>query len=113
MTTPDKQAGEPTPGPWIAKSYDPDEDGRLHWGVRQSPGAPSVSVNGEVLYCGLSICVITEQDMEDVENGEERANAELIALLHNHAAELVRAAEELASLKQQPGGHNVEQFYED
>ena len=69
-----------TPGPWIAKSYDPDKDGRLHWGVRQSPDAPSVSVDGEVLYCGLSICVIVEQDMEDVEHGEECANAHLIAV---------------------------------
>ena len=68
-----------TPGPWIAKLYKAEKDGRPEWGVRQSPDAPSVSVDGEVLPCGFSICNIVAQDMEDIENGEERANAALIA----------------------------------
>lgn len=68
-----------TPGPWIAKLYEPDENGIREWGVRQSPEAPSVSVDGEALACGFSICNIVGQDMGDIENGIERANAELIA----------------------------------
>ena len=78
-----------TKGPWIAKLYEPDEDDRPHWGVRQSPDAASVSVDGEALPCGFGICNIVEQDMEDVENGEERANAELIAA----APELLEACQ--------------------
>lgn len=52
-----------THGPWYAKQYDD-----RSWGVRQAIGL------------GFAICIIVEQDMEDRDNGEERANAELMAV---------------------------------
>lgn len=75
-----------TPGPWIAKYYPPKKEGdRPTWGVRQDPNAPSMAIMNEdhsinsILPCGFSICEIVEQDMEDIENGIEAANARLIA----------------------------------
>ena len=61
-----------TPGEWYAKRYE--SDGAIvTWGVRQAT------------VLGFAICSIVAQDMEDVENGEERANAELLALVKDLA----------------------------
>ncbi len=84
-----------TSTPWIAKLYAPDKDGRPHWGVRQSPDVPSVSVDGTLLPCQFCICEIVEQDMEDIENGEEKANAEFIVTACNAHDELVAENERL------------------
>ena len=96
--TPGLDKGKATPGPWIAKLYEPDENGIRQWGVRQSLDAPSVSVDGEALSCGFSICNVVQQDMEDVEHGIERANAALIAAAPTLQAHVDRLEAEKAEL---------------
>jgi hypothetical protein len=61
---------EHTKTPWHATQYSDKS-----WGVRNDI---------------LSIALIVEQDMENRDNGEERANAEFIARACNHHEELHR-----------------------
>ena len=49
-----------TKGKWEAKLYKPTNS----WGVRQTPNTPSVSLDGESLPCGFSICNIVAQGKE-------------------------------------------------
>lgn len=62
---------EHTPGPWKVKQYKDKS-----WGVRN------------VMF---SICNIVEQDMENRDNGEEKANADFICLAVNSHDDLLAA----------------------